>query len=274
MNELLYVMPHWAMGFLVIGGTVAASFAIYGVMHRVMKLKLAPEEAAGGPAMAGILATVTSLLLAFTAVSVWEAFRNAEGAAFNEATAATMLARDLASYGSPSADAAREELRGYLRSVVDEEWPLLQKAQVSQDSRVRLDHIFRAIALITPRNTRDEIVAAEIWARINDLAKFRRERLASAEAGVPSTLWAVVLAGTLLTIVCAGTMPPNAFGWSMMGALSCSFGLVFFFILAMDKPFSGRESVPPAAIEETLANMDFWDKTESKPYHSLQAAKH
>jgi hypothetical protein len=264
MIELLYTMPHWPMGVLVVGATTGISLAVYGLMHRALRLKLSEEEAAAGPAFAGILATVTSLLLAFTAVSVWEAFKSADGAVTNEATTATMMARDLASLGGPAANAAREELRGYLTSVVEKEWPLLSSGGMSDDARVRIDHIFRAVALIEPKTKREEIIAAEIWARLNDLAKYRRERLMAAHARVPQTLWAVVLIGTLMTVICAGTLKPNRFGWAMMAGLSSSFGLVFFFILAMDRPFSGRESVGPDAVQDTLASMEFWDKMESK----------
>lgn len=264
MNDFLYRIPHWAMGVYVVGVTTAVSGALYAMVHRFLRPKLTAEEAAAGPAFAGILATVTSLLLAFTAVSVWEAFKSADGAATNEATAATMLARDIASLDGKPANAAREELRGYLNSVVEKEWPVLEKGETSQDSRLRLDHIFRAVALIEPKTKRDEIITAEVWGRLNELARYRRERIMSSRARVPQTLWAVVIIGTLLTVVCAGTIKPNAFGWAMVLSVGVSFGLVFFFILAMDRPFSGLERVGPDAIQETLNNMEFWDTTPKR----------
>lgn len=259
--EFLYAIPHWAMGLLVVAATTGGSLAVYGAFH-ARRRKLTSEEVAMGPAFAGIIATVTSLLLAFTAVSVWDSFKSADDAAENEATTATMLARDLAIFGTPGARQTRERLREYLMSVEENEWPLLADGGISDDSRRKLDEIFRAAARIDPKTIHQQVVAQEIWGRLNELAKHRRERLTSARARVPDTLWAVVLIGTMLTVFCACTLPPNAFGWTMMTLLSASFGLCFFFIVAMDRPFAGRERVEPEAIHETLDNMTFWDKTE------------
>lgn len=274
MWDTLYSMSHWMMGVIVVCATAGASLSVYWLFHKALRPKLTDGEIAAGPAFAGILATVTSLLLAFTAVSVWDSFKSADQAATDEATTATMLARDLGSIQSPAASLAREELRGYLTSVVEKEWALLANGGVNAESGARLDEIFRSVARIEPRSKREEIIAGEVWARVNDLAKFRRERLLSARARVPETLWAVVLIGTLLTILCSCPLPPNAFGWSMMTAVSISFGLVFFFILAMDRPFAGKESVSPESIEETLANMKIWDKSAPPPaVASMPAAR-
>jgi hypothetical protein len=265
MSDSLYLMPHWAMGLLVVSATVAPSLAVYALFHKLLRPELTEEEVAAGPTFAGIIATVTSLLLAFTAVSVWDSFKSADQAVTDESTSATMLARDLGSFDSPAANLAREQLRGYLTSVVEKEWPLLAAGGVNEDSRGRLDEVFRSVSRIEPRTKREEVIAGEIWARTNELAKFRRERLLAARSHVPRTLWDVVLIGTFLTILCVCTLPPNKFGWSMIAAVSLSFGLVFFFIVAMDRPFAGRENVSAESIEETLANMTFWDKNTPAP---------
>jgi len=36
-------------------------------------------------------------------------------------------------------------------------------------------------------------------------------------------------------------------------------GLVFYFIVAMDRPFAGKESITPAPFQSALANMERWD---------------
>ena len=261
------------MGALVVGATTGVSLAIYWLFHAKLRPRLTEDEAAAGPEFAGIIATVTSLLLAFTAVSVWDAYKAADDAASNEAVTATMLAHDLAAVRNAAGDAAREELRAYLTSVAKTEWPLLAEGRESEESQGHLDGIFRAVGRIDLGTRHQEIIVQEIWGRLNELAKYRRERVATSRAQVPQTLWAVVLIGTLLTVLCACTVRPTPFGWAMMTALSASFGLCFFFIVAMDRPFVGRESVAPDAIEETLAHMDFWDKTPALPARGPSLSK-
>ena len=54
--------------------------------------------------------TINSLLLAFSAVSVWEAFSSADGAVTQEANTVSALARDLAVYDSAESRHARQML--------------------------------------------------------------------------------------------------------------------------------------------------------------------
>jgi hypothetical protein len=68
-----------------------------------------------------VVATINALLLAFVAVSVWEAFGEAEEAVVNEANVVGELARDLVAFDSVQARDARRLLRDYAASVVSEE---------------------------------------------------------------------------------------------------------------------------------------------------------
>jgi hypothetical protein len=39
-------------------------------------------------------------------------------------------------------------------------------------------------------------------------------------------------------------LPPTRFHAAMIGALALSIGLVFYFVVAMDRPFAGKEPEP------------------------------
>lgn len=79
------------------------------------------------------------------------------------------------------------------------------------------------------------------------------------QAEVPGTLWGVVLAGTLLTMMTTFVLPPRRFNVAMIAALGFSMGLVFYFIIAMDRPFAGEESISPAPYQSAIDNMQRWD---------------
>ena len=69
----------------------------------------------------------------------------------------------------------------------------------------------------------------------------------------------VVLIGAAITMIATYVLPPTRFhGW-MVGLLALSFGLVFFLIIAMDRPFAGKESISPEPFTSSIMNMQRWD---------------
>jgi hypothetical protein len=53
--------------------------------------------------------------------------------------------------------------------------------------------------------------------------------------------------------------PPKLFHAAMIGALALSIGVVFYFVVEMDRPFAGKESISSAPFQSALENMDRWD---------------
>lgn len=68
----LYDLPNWLFGILICGGWVVIGLAGYVVFQRVCRAQFAEGERNLAIALLAVIATVNSLLLAFSAVSVWE----------------------------------------------------------------------------------------------------------------------------------------------------------------------------------------------------------
>ncbi|WP_457333508.1 bestrophin-like domain [Rhizobacter sp. P5_C2] len=255
----LYDLPAWLFGLVIVSTWAALGVGGHALFHRFVRTPFRDAEREVAIALLAVVATINSLLLAFCAVSAWESFGSAEKAVGAEANAIGELARDLAVYNTPASREARERLRGYARTVVDEEWPTMRIGQESPQARDLFDVVFRAVAEVKPVTPADSALMPEIWARVNELVKFRRVRVASSQGEVPGALWAVVVLGTLLTVMPTYVLPRTRFNRCAIGILSVSMGLVFFLVAAMDRPFVGTESVTPGAFEMSLRNMTRWD---------------
>lgn len=253
-----YDLPNWLFGLLICGGWVAIGVTGHLVFHRVCRAQFGDGEKNLAIALLAVIATVNSLLLAFSAVSVWETFGAADRAVRDEAVAISALGRDLAVFGTAESLQARQLLKTYARTVVRDEWPNMRTGHPDDSTWTTFDLMFRAVGSIEPRSLREEAWMLEILARTNELIKHRRERLYAAECHVPSTLWTVVVIGTFMTILSTYIFPRTAFNLTAVGVLSGSLGLVFFFIAAMDRPFVGKESIGPEPIEQTVASMERW----------------
>lgn len=272
MPLFLYDLPNWLFGLLISGVWVLAGLGGYLAFHRVCRVTFSEGERNLAMALLAVIATVNSLLLAFSAISVWEAFGSADKAVRNEAVTISALSRDLAVFDTAESHHARELLKKYAETVVAQEWPDMQSGHPNEVAWAAFETMFRSVGHLDPAGPREAALMPEIWARTNDLVKFRRERLYASEAQVPGTLWIVVVAATMLSLMTLFVLPRTAFHLTAVGLLSCSFGLVFFFIAAMDRPFAGTESIGSEPIKTSLLKMDQWNQEtpRSKPTGALE----
>ena len=256
---LFYDLPSWASGVLVVGATVAVAGLGHRLWVRIFRVDHAEERRSLAREMLGVTAIPLSLLIAFTVVTVWESYAKAEAAVDVEAAIAGELARDLAVYSTPEATAAREALRNYIRSIIDEEWKSMAEGRNSEATAHKFNAIYRHVALLEPKTPRQEAVLHEIWTRTNELNQHRRGRLDSLDSAVPGPLWAVVIAGTLVTFLLFYVQPAHRFNSAVLAAYAAVMGMVFFLILTMDRPFAGSVSVSSAPFANALTSMSRWD---------------
>lgn len=255
----LYDLPNWLMGVIVVGTIIALTYGCYFMLHRFWQPAFTDENRNLAVAVLAIVATINSLLLAFSAVSVWESFGSADAAVVEEANTIGALARDLAVFDSPASYKAREGLHEYTEMVMSLEWDSMRQGVASEDVWRTFDHMFATVAALEPDTPRRVALMPEIWERVNELLKQRRTRLYTSESEVPGTLWQVVLIGTFLTIAGTFVLAPTRFNLAMIGFVSLSVGLVFFLIIALDRPFAGKESIKATPFQTALDRIHWWD---------------
>ena len=255
----LYDFPDWLLGVVVISAVVIVAFAGYFLFHRVFQPVFTDDNKAVALVVLTVIATVNSLLLAFSAIDVWEAFGAAEQAVVQEANSVSELGRDLAVYDSRESREARGMLRDYTEKVIAVEWLDMQQGHSNIDVWNRFDRMFLKLGTLEPDTPKRTVLLREIWARANELLKERRSRIFTSESAVPGTLWAVILLGAMITLVATYVLPPTIFHMWMVGLLALSLGLIFFLIVAMDRPFAGKESVSPEPFTLAIENLQRWD---------------
>jgi hypothetical protein len=239
----LYELPNWQLGALITGGLVVLGLGGHAVFQQLCRTVFQESDRNLAIALMAVVATVNSLLLAFSAISVWDAFGAADRAVSGEATTIGELSRDLGAFDTPQSHQAEVRLASYARAVVDDEWPAMKMDLASISTWADFDLMFASVAAIEPVTPRETALMPEIWARANELVKYRRARLDASKGRVPGTLWAVVLIGTLLTIAPSFVLTRRIFNRVGIAMLSLSMGLVLFFIAALDRPFVGKESI-------------------------------
>ncbi|KVL03181.1 DUF4239 domain-containing protein [Burkholderia ubonensis] len=251
----LYNIPAAAMGALIVAATLAAALLGYAAFRRVLPARIDAEQRGMIVAMLSAVTTINSLLVAFSAVSVWSSYQAATDTVAAEAACATELSRDLAAFraAGTGADAARRALADYLARVVDDEWPQMQQhGRADPRAEAAFDRMFAAINRVTPTDERERVLLAQAMARANEMVKYRQARLQNLESAMPGTLWAVMLVSSSLSLLLLYALPGTRFNVGLVSIWAVTLGLAFFFVLAVDRPFAGEVSVRATPIRHAL----------------------
>ncbi len=199
-----------------------------------------------------VIGVVYAVLLGFSAIIVWEQFRNAQEGAELEANALADLYRDAQVYPPQAREQVEARLRDYGRLVVEEEWPAMAAGERSDRTWDAYNLLWRTYQEFTPEDERQGIWYAQSVERMNVLGDQRRIRLLGVEAGVPAVMWAVLLGAGAVTIAFTFLFgAPSARAQAVMtGALALTIGVVLLAILALQHPFAGITRVDPGAFEQ------------------------
>lgn len=252
----LYNLPSAEMGALIVAATLAVALAGYGLFRCFFRVRLDAEQRGLTIAMMSAVTTINSLLVAFSAISVWGSYEAASDNVAAEAACATELFHDLASFRSERAYAARHDLGIYLQRVVRDEWPLMQQhASADAGTQAAFDTMFTAVNQIEPSDDREHVLLSEVLTRVNEMVKYRQRRLQDLDSAMPVTLWGIVLLASGISLVLLYPLPGTRFNVVLVSIWAITLGLAFFFVLAVDRPFAGEVSVGSEPMQRALATL-------------------
>ncbi len=259
MTDFFYSLPIWLATLLVLAVALVIGLGSSLGLRILFRLKPSDEEREVAINLMQVVAAYIGIMIAFAGVVVWQDFRDAENAVHEEAASAAQLYRGLTTYGDETV-AARKDLRIYISSIVTDEWPRLAHGQSSLETEVALARLFDTVGRIHPTDNRDSTIYSQVFSNLNELVGFRRDRLVHSQTGIPILLWTVGLIGSFFVIAYAAVFSPTRLNIIMISGISISLGLVFLFILTVDRPFKGKFSVSNSELADLSWRFDMLDR--------------
>ena len=250
MASIVYAIPTWLLGVGIVVLLSAVSVGAFALVHQryPTPVRALHNEIAGF--IIAVIGVIFAVVLAFLAIAAWEGYESAEAVVSSEASSIGDLYIVARVYPAPLRSRVRDGLQRYVKRVIDEEWKLQAAGHGHSEAAAReLETVFAAILDFEPQSIRQQVAHGAAITEMNHILDARRARLMAGEGGLEPVVWAVVLAGTALTIVFAFFFgAPNARVQAAMIALLASvIGLVVFLIVALDYPFRGTVSIKPTA---------------------------
>lgn len=192
-----------------------------------------------------IASAVTSglygLLIAFVVVSAWQGHNNAATRAEDEISSLSNVMRDAGGLPEQLRAPVRQDVLAYVDLVVAREWDTLAQGQPDLVSRARYERIWDRLYNFEPTTDTQRTFFGSLVDRMNEVGRARRLRIYSSRSQVPDLLWAVMVAGGVMTVFLlylysAGRQRTQA---TVIGIVAGFVGFVIFLIYALDKPFDG-----------------------------------
>ncbi|MBK8549624.1 MAG: DUF4239 domain-containing protein [Ignavibacteria bacterium] len=201
------------------------------------------------------LGLIYAVLIAFVVYATWEEYDSAKVYCENEANVLQDLFLDSEGLPESSQLPIKEKIIEYMRSVIDQDWPLLSIEEANPESRKILTELFGLYTGMDSLKTdKQKIYFAESLSKLNQIAEFRRLRILSSQSHVPAIIWTVIIIGSLTSIgfsLFFGTRS-LAVQASMTSLFAMTNAIVILMILALDHPFTGDIGIDPDAFEQIL----------------------
>lgn len=254
MVDLLLSLPGPVSGLVVVALAVAATLGWVAVLRR----RLRSDPARGDGDVPGhffeVLGGVYGIVLAFVLVAVWEDFGRAETRVEQETTQLGTMFRDARALPEPSRRGVHDALLGYVRSVVDDEWPAMAHGEGSPRTLAAYDRLWSAYYSLDPGDGRTAVFYQQSVDRLAQVGENRRGRILASRSAVPPVMWLLLLAGGVVVagLACASVAEPAAHR-APLAAFAGVLAGVMFLTFALDRPFGAGITLSRRPLVELAA---------------------
>jgi Protein of unknown function (DUF4239) len=248
-RDLLNSMPDWALFFVVVGVVWAVGLVgLYLVRRYLASWRVNSEVSA---AVAAMVMTVFALVLAFSAVNLYDSYRNAKVNVSAEANSLAQIARDTRVF--PQSDQARVDkaIVTYIREVVEKEFPMLHDGTFDARAQPDAENVFTAMQSLTPKTETQRLFYQSAISKLNDMLAGRRNRIDEASSSLPNSLTALLLLTAAVSILITLFLRMDAVPMEILivSSVAIIVGAGLLTILLLEYPFSGSVAVSPEALE-------------------------
>jgi hypothetical protein len=255
---MVYEYPLAGVGLLLVSLAALGAVLFELTVHQFLSIELRRRHNDVAAAIFSVIGVTFAVLLAFVAMLAWEGFNKAKAAAYAEA--ATVLDVYYASVGlaGPERPVMRDDIVGYLETVVRVEWPAQAEGRIVDRGTAYLEKLNTTAIGLKPSTVAEGNMHAALLQSLTRLWDARHDRLLAAETTIPAVVWIVTIAGGALTIAFGSFLGVPSLGMhlAMSAALATSGALVLILIIALSNPFRGDFRVSTLPFDRVLTQIE------------------
>jgi hypothetical protein len=252
-------IPTAVLAVLVVLTAVGVVVGAVALVRRAVPATRRGFDAEVSSQMLGVVAAMFGLLLAFVVVIQYQNFGSAQDNVQHEADALAAMVRDADAYPPPARARVRSAVGGYVRAVLDDEWPRMRSGHDAAPAWTAVGSLYAALQAIEPGSPSAAAFYDDGVRQLNAALIARRDRLAAAQTGLPSLICALMVLGTVVILAYATLVGSRSFWFHAIGAgsLALVLGFSLVVVLSLSFPFSGNLAIAPTPFQSgVLAQVD------------------
>lgn len=242
----------------VVLAVVVASLAFLFVLDRLWPSHHRRNYNAVFAWQVNFLGMTYGVIISFMLFAAWTSFSEAITNANGEANAAINLSRVADSLPEPQRDSMQHLVRRYVDVMLQEEWPAMMRNETSPNSREIVRQLWFVLSQ-TPATTEAQQVGLDhAYVELSSMTEHRRIRQEQVLQKLPPILWAVLLFGSVLTILYAclfGAENLTLHAIQVIG-LSVLIALSLAAIADLSRPYQGAAHVEPYGFLRARETLD------------------
>ena len=232
---------------LIIIGCVAGGTAFLFLVSRTSTAPSRKESNDFTGAVVAVIGTTYAVILAFTLAGVWAMFQEAQANEEQEANALANVFRIASQLKDPNAKAIQELCVRYADNALEREWPAMEKQQMPPEGDEMINQFWTLAGESEAHAQPGAIAVYQLMEELRALTQHRRIRAMQVREALPGILWAVLVAGGIITVASACFFGVPNFRFHLLQVLMLSFlvALVLVAIADIDQPYQGAVRIAP-----------------------------
>jgi Ca2+/H+ antiporter len=199
-------------------------------------------------AVVAVIGTTYAVILAFTLSGVWNMFQQAQANEEQEANALVNVFRIANQLQDEAARDIQELCVRYADNALQREWPAMRNnEELPPENGVIVNQLWALAGQAQARARPDAIAAYQLMEELRGLTQYRRLRAMQNREALPGILWAVLIAGGVITVAASCFFGVPNFRFHLLQVLVLTFliSLVLVAIADIDRPYQGPVRVQP-----------------------------
>jgi hypothetical protein len=242
------------LGIATIVISVAGALLGLIVVRRRVPLHVLKEQHEVAGVSFAVIGGFYGVLLAFVLVTSSERLERARANTELEANALGELYRQAAGIPEPQRGALRATIVAYARSVMDFEWPAMEKDALSPHTQQLYADIWTAVLGVPAEDPKSVALFQCMLEKLDDFGEARRYRVLYMDTGLPPAIWSFLVAFGVITVAFTYFfgMPRLLSQAIITVVLTTTIAFTLFIIWEMQTPFSGIVHVSDHAFHVVL----------------------
>ena len=209
-----------------------------------------------------VTGTTYAVILAFTLSGVWSMAQQAQANEEQEANALVNVFRIASQLQDPNAKRIQDLCVRYADNVLQHEWAAMQKGQMTPEGADIINELWMLAGQSQAHAQPDAIAAYQLMEELRGLTQYRRLRAMQTREHLPKILWAVLIAGGIITVGAACFFGVNKFSFHLAQVLVLTFliSLVLVAIADIDRPYQGLVKVEPTGFDFAIRTLHSFPK--------------